>query len=402
MAVLLAGCGGGGGGGDGAAAAAAPETPTATTVSPAPESVATTTASTPVNGVDAASVAAAGEAATLAWTPVDSAVADDAAAADAVAAGVEAMVVPAATGATVQPAALSDSQRAAAATATAQSTTNPCNAIRPFYWEIGKADGRKVSGSVAAAGVSTTYIATTPITVASSSKWIYSIYAVEKLRGVLSTTDRHALSMISGYASFDGCQKGDTIGTCQARPENSAYTASLDGVFDYSGGHMQRHATLIGLGPLNGVALAKDMRTVLGSDLKLLYSPQVAAGATISSDDYAKILRKVLRGELKMAGQLGTSPVCTNPRTCSQARLTPVPTNESWHYSVGHWVEDDPTVGDGAFSSAGAFGFYPWIDQSKTYYGVLGRFDTAGSNAGYKSAQCGRLVRKAYITGVAS
>jgi len=30
-------------------------------------------------------------------------------------------------------------------------------------------------------------------------------------------------------------------------------------------------------------------------------------------------------------------------------------------------------VGDGAFSSPGAFGFYPWIDRTKTNYGVLAR-----------------------------
>jgi len=28
-------------------------------------------------------------------------------------------------------------------------------------------------------------------------------------------------------------------------------------------------------------------------------------------------------------------------------------------YAIGYWVEDDATYGDGAFSSAGSFGFYP-------------------------------------------
>ncbi len=55
-------------------------------------------------------------------------------------------------------------------------------------------------------------------------------------------------------------------------------------------------------------------------------------------------------------------------------------------------------VGDGAFSSAGAFGFYPWIDSGKTYYGVVAR-QVFAQNAGYDSARCGRLIRKAWITG---
>ena len=92
--------------------------------------------------------------------------------------------------------------------------------------------------------------------------------------------------------------------------------------------------------------------------------------------------------------------MCTNLATCTSAVSTPVPSTESWHYSLGHWVEDDPAVGDGAFSSAGAFGFYPWVDASKTYYGVLAREDLLGTGMGVESARCGRLIRKAWMTGV--
>jgi hypothetical protein len=73
--------------------------------------------------------------------------------------------------------------------------------------------------------------------------------------------------------------------------------------------------------------------------------------------------------------------------------------DEAWHYSVGHWLEDDPTVGDGAYSSAGAFGFYPWISADKSLYGVISRKDVPGS--GVDSIRCGRLIRKAWVTGAA-
>lgn len=56
-------------------------------------------------------------------------------------------------------------------------------------------------------------------------------------------------------------------------------------------------------------------------------------------------------------------------------------------------------MGDGAFSSPGAFGFYPWIDAGKTTYGVLARSESAGN--GIDSVDCGRLVRKAWVTAVA-
>jgi hypothetical protein len=42
-------------------------------------------------------------------------------------------------------------------------------------------------------------------------------------------------------------------------------------------------------------------------------------------------------------------------------------------------------------------GFYPWIDATKSYYGIISRFSTGGS---YPSVQCGRLIRAAFITGV--
>ena len=85
----------------------------------------------------------------------------------------------------------------------------------------------------------------------------------------------------------------------------------------------------------------------------------------------------------------------------STVAFTAIP--EAWHYSIGHWVEDDPTTnGDGSFSSPGAYGYYPWIDPSKTYYGLVARSvpNGTGLSEGYQSAQCGRLLRAAWKTGV--
>ena len=118
----------------------------------------------------------------------------------------------------------------------------------------------------------------------------------------------------------------------------------------------------------------------------------------MSSSSYALFLRKMLAGQLLMGSMLGAHPVCTNRLTCTAAVIAPIPLEESWHYSIGHWVEDDPAVGDGAFSSPGAFGFYPWIDASKTYYGVLARLALGSA---LESVYCGRMIRKAWVTGVA-
>jgi CubicO group peptidase (beta-lactamase class C family) len=157
------------------------------------------------------------------------------------------------------------------------------------------------------------------------------------------------------------------------------------------------------VGALDNTGLAAQLGQSLGTDLTLGYhTPQLAGGAHASPAGYARFLRKLLNGQLQMSALLGSHAVCTNPATCATALYTPIPATESWHYALGHWVEDDPAQGDGSFSSPGAFGFYPWIDASRTYYGIIARQTAAGQNSAFESVLCGRLVRKAWLTGVSS
>lgn len=305
--------------------------------------------------------------------------------------------------------ALTLAQRGAAATATAQGTGNACAPIRPFYWEIGDAGAALAAGSVTQAGDPVVYTADTVMAIASASKWVYGAYVVQRRGGVLSDADIRFLTFRSGYTSFSTCLPAQSVDECVAYRSNGAYTPANDGVFSYGGGHMEKHASLIGLGPLRNAELADQMRAQLGTDIALGYAqPQLAGGIYTSAADYARLLRKMLGGQLQIGALLGSHAVCTNPATCGQARNTPVPAGESWHYAIGHWVEDDPVAGDGAFSSAGAFGFYPWIDASRTWYGIVARRQVPGQGdpdqslgEGYRSVQCGRLIRRAWLTGVA-
>ena len=176
------------------------------------------------------------------------------------------------------------------------------------------------------------------------------------------------------------------------------------GRFAYDGGHMQKHASLVspgmGLGAMGNAALAAEIRRVLGTDIGIEYTqPQLAGGIRTSAADYAIFLRKILAGQLRISALLGSNATCTNPATCPTAVNSPIGGSLSWHYSIGHWVEDDPASGDGSFSSAGAFGFYPWINADKTLYGIVARLSVAGG--GEASALCGVRIRKAWETGVA-
>lgn len=289
---------------------------------------------------------------------------------------------------------IADRIKAATDTATSSSA---CVAIRPFYWEIGDATSKLTGGSVDPAGSGPAYTESTSMNIASASKWFYSSYWVQKTGGALSATDIKFMNFWSGYTNFSSCVGSTTVGGCLAIGQNGVFDPATENQFDYGGGHMQKHADMNGLGALTSATLADEIRSQIGTDIALTYStPQLAGGAVTSAAEYAKLLRKIVAGSLKMKAALGTHPVCTNAATCPDAIHAPTPKGESWHYSIGHWVEDDPTVGDGAFSSPGAFGFYPWIDASKTVYGVLARVDAAGA---ISSVKCGRLIRKAWLTG---
>ncbi len=297
------------------------------------------------------------------------------------------------------PGGVTDQQRIQAATATAQNN-NLCTAIRPFYWEIGDRSAALAAGSVNSSSSATVYTATSVLSIASGSKWLYGSYVAQRRAGALTPDDIKYLNFQSGYTNLSDCLTNQTVAECEAYQGNGDYTPANDGKFFYNGGHMERHAVLLGLGDMNNTMLGAEVRSQLGTDVALAYSqPQLAGGAYLTPSAYALVLRKMLTGELRMGSMLGAHPVCTNPNplVCAAAVFAPIPLAEKWHYSVGHWVEDDPDVGDGAFSSPGAFGFYPWIDASRAYYGVLARSSSAGA---LDSVYCGRLVRKAWVTGI--
>jgi CubicO group peptidase (beta-lactamase class C family) len=187
------------------------------------------------------------------------------------------------------------------------------------------------------------------------------------------------------------------VGECQASGDNGDYTAAHADKFYYDGGHMQHLAVLRGLGGLSSAGLATEIRSQLGTDIGLSYSqPQLAGAAVSTGDDYARFLRKVLSGGLRMKAFLGANAVCADPATCPTLALSsPAPTGEGWQYAMGHWVEGANALSDSAFSSPGAFGFYPWIDKTQTWYGVLVRENLGGA---YESIACGRLIRRAWVT----
>lgn len=304
------------------------------------------------------------------------------------------------------------SPRAQAARDTAEHSA-ACVAAQPFYWEIGDATGPLASGSSGSGRRGAAVTAQTEMMIASASKLVYASYVVQKRGGVahLSADDVRDLDFTSGYTHFKslGCNRFATVASCDREPQPDPQTA---GQFDYNGGHMQHHADVVmGLGALNATAFSAELQSQIGADVGLRFrSPQPAGGGYGTAAQYAVLLRKIVGGQLLMRDALGTHAVCANPATCHEpgntAVYSPVPSNLTWHYSIGHWVEDDPQTGDGSFSSPGAFGFYPWISADKTTYGIVAREEFRGlmsradelQRPAFKSVDCGQLIRKAWFS----
>lgn len=293
--------------------------------------------------------------------------------------------------------AVSDSQRIAAATATANSSTNACNAVRPFYWEMGSASAKMASGSVKSSNSTTTYGPNTPMAIASASKWLYAAYVAQRRSGQMTAEDVKQLTLRSGYTNmYTVCSASQTVDACLAANGNGSYNPNTDNRFYYGSGHMQKHASVLGLGALAPKALGKELQAQLGTDLLIGYNqPAVAIGAYATPDAYARFLRKLMNNQLRISSLLGSNKVCTSPGTCGLNVAMVSPVSNAWSYSLGHWVEDD-AGGDGAFNSLGALGFYPWIDASRSYYGVLARMAEGGMDG---SKQCGQLIRKSWMSG---
>jgi hypothetical protein len=295
-------------------------------------------------------------------------------------------------------------QRAQAATATA-TTAAECVGLPNFYWEIGDHDGMIASGTYGSP-------APTPNTlmnVYSASKWVYAAYVYQRRNGVLTTDDLRSLRMLDGYTQTSPCLFQSNVGGCYNQMDTQDPAAI--GKFYYASGHFQKHAAVdLGLSSKTRAQLATEVHAYLGNDWTFTYArPDLAGGGNSSATEYAKFLRKMLNGTLLLSGSaLGSHAVCTytgptDPATgrvhCETALGTP--TSEATSYSIGHRVENDPvwlaSGGDAAYSSPGVAGFYPWIDATRTYYGVLARSDLRATS-GSASVACGRLIRKAWLT----
>lgn len=320
-----------------------------------------------------------------------------------------------------------------------------------FYWEIGDENGiikDSASGLTAAGSVTPTggvqYTRSSNLSIASASKWIYGAYVLETKAtpsaGSYTIDSSYVpfLHFTSGYENMndDTCDGiGVTVQDCltaannlniAGAPDNGSQTVGDSGKFYYNSGHLEvfeggGDSSIAGV--MNGANLASgDLANKVQSALAAhnvnmnisYFSPSPAGGIYTTPGDYAAFLKGLIRSNdplimrhfLKPTNQ-DTYAVCTQPvfNSCPTAVFAPLPPTVAWHYSITHWIEDDPTTGDGAYSSPGKLGFYPWVDSTFTYYGIVAREDHNApplpQNAPFfLSDNCGEAIRTAFLTGV--
>lgn len=296
-----------------------------------------------------------------------------------------------------------EQRRAAAAAAAAGDAA--CADARPFHWSIGDAGGTLAEGRVGDGAPQ----ADTVMPIASASKWLWGAFVAEHRQGEVHADDVPLLNFTSGYSGFGMCLPQQTVAECQSYEglllKNGGFDAAHVGRFYYGGGHMQMHAVRLGLGADGNAALARRVGDALG--IVLAYTqPQPAGGVSTSATQYGRFLQRLAAGRLRLSSQLASHAVCTDPATCASAVSSPIAGSLAWHYSLGHWIEDDPNGGDAALSSAGAFGFYPWLDAGKTWWGIVARHektglsgDDSGQRPARQSAACGARIRAAWVRG---
>jgi CubicO group peptidase (beta-lactamase class C family) len=157
-------------------------------------------------------------------------------------------------------------------------------------------------------------------------------------------------------------------------------------VFNYGGSHMQVAGAMAiaASGRANWAVLFREhVGDPLGMSPEAGFrpNPMIAGGASMSLDDYAKFVQAIFARTL-LAASLAEMERDHTPLGSVTIGFSPLAsTGFEWHYGLGHWRECYQPAWSSEcdqhvrVSSPGAFGFYPLIDRSGSYWLILARED---------------------------
>ena len=250
----------------------------------------------------------------------------------------------------------------------------------------------------------------TPLTIASASKLLSGLtfttliednllsyetgpadvldyWVADDLRSAVNV--RQLLSFTSGFNARPtdiGCWAlgGITLQQCAERIYENGQDTDPGSAFSYGPEHMQVAGAMVET--LTDLTFAEIFRQQIGDPLNLTpqsqynitstENPWVSGGATSTASDYAIVLQSLLAGELiaDIDGFLEDNT--------TDVEFLHRPTGlddavQDWHYGSGFWIEcdlvpfDETCLEGRTISSAGAFGFVPWVDFGNGYFGII-------------------------------
>lgn len=239
-------------------------------------------------------------------------------------------------------------------------------------------------------------ISSKPLTLDSKPQDFISGWPIAATDSLYPMTLRDLMSFTSGFTEEANCLNLPTsnfencvLNMASANAGNGYIPGKT---FYYSGVHLQ----VAGLMAIKARNIAKgitnttwqtifsDFKTATGAFLNSSYdlpsatNPRLAGGMHWIGNDYVEFLSKYSKGEIlnsvslsaQLSDQVGNAFVEASPARHG--------TGEEWHYGLGLWAECHSNVYNcgsniETFSSAGAYGAYPFYNVKHGFVGLVAR-----------------------------
>lgn len=235
-----------------------------------------------------------------------------------------------------------------------------------------------------------------PLTLDSKPQEFISNWPILATDSLYNMTLRDLMSFTSGFTEEANCLNSPTANfencviTMAAANAGNGYSPGQ--TYFYSGVHLQVAGLMAikardfakGLTTTTWQNIFSDFKAATGTFLNSSYdlpsatNPRLAGGMHWIGNDYVDFLKRYSKGEIinpnlmsaQLSDQVGSAFVEASP-----ARRG---TGEEWHYGLGLWAEcHSPTYNCGnnieTFSSAGAYGAYPFYNVKHGFVGLVAR-----------------------------
>lgn len=266
--------------------------------------------------------------------------------------------------------------------------------------------------------------------IASASKWL-SALVIHRLieQGVMQAEDhpqkylsywssdpadsrskvtlRQLLAFTSGFnrGSNSACveDRSTALQDCAESIYQSGLAAEPGSEFSYGPTHLHIAAAMAEVASGLGYSELFEQSLVMGlslSDKTRLQvpsrtNPRVAGGAQTSVNDQIKVLQALLNG-----GALTQTDAFYADGTAAPVVFDyrPPAVVNDWHYAQGAWricekqLWDESCSNTQVLTSPGAFGWTPWIDADRQYFGLIAVDDKSADSASLRSTELLRAL----------